>query len=43
MYCISIIIAYILSPQNIAQMKNIDVIAETAQNMVSKKLRISGN
>jgi hypothetical protein len=36
MSCISITVAYKLSPQDLVQIKNTDIIAETPQNMVSK-------
>jgi hypothetical protein len=39
MSCISITVAYQLSPQDLVQMKNTDTIAETPQNMVSNKVQ----
>jgi hypothetical protein len=39
MSCISITVAYKLSPQDSVQMKNTDIIAETPQNMVSDKVQ----
>jgi len=39
MYCICITVAYKFSPQDLVQMKNTDIIAETPQNMVSNKVQ----
>jgi len=39
MLCISITVAYKLSPQGLVQMKNTYMIAETPQNMVSNKVQ----
>jgi hypothetical protein len=39
MSCISITVAYKLSPQNLVPMKNINITDETAQNIVSNKVQ----